>query len=82
MSKLKYEKPTINKIDFAMASKYGSPLKTQKIRTEIDGVKITELTKKYGSPIFVFSKKQIENKYNTLYSAFSSRYQDVTFGWS
>ena len=30
-----YEKPSINKVDFAMASKYGSPLKSQKIRKEI-----------------------------------------------
>jgi len=82
MSKKQYEKPTINKIDFAMASKYGSPMKTQKIRTEIDGVKVHDLTQKYGSPIFVFSQRQIEEKYNTLYSAFSSRYPDVVFGWS
>ena len=82
MSKLKYEKPTINKIDFAMASKYGSPLKTQKIRTNIDGVSVEDLTKEFGSPIFVFSQRQIEEKYNTLYNAFSSRYPDVEFGWS
>ena len=77
-----YSKPTINKIDFAMASKYGSPIKTQKIRTEIDGVKIADLIKEFGSPIFVFSQKQIEEKYNTLHSAFSSRYPDVKFSWS
>jgi diaminopimelate decarboxylase len=77
-----YSKPTINKIDFAMASKYGSPIKTQKIRTEIDGVKIADLTKEFGSPIFVFSQKQIEEKYNTLHLAFSSRYPDVKFSWS
>ncbi len=82
MSEVKYEKPTINKIEFAMASKYGSPMKTQNIRTEIDGVSVNKLTEKYGSPIFVFSQRQIEEKYNTLYSAFSSRYPDVTFGWS
>jgi diaminopimelate decarboxylase len=82
MSKKAYEKPTINKIDFAMASKYGSPMKSQKIRTEIDGVSVHELTEKFGSPIFVFSQRQIEEKYNALYSAFSSRYPDVTFGWS
>jgi diaminopimelate decarboxylase len=77
-----YEKPTINKIDFAMASKYGSPVKSQKIRRDIDGVSVEELTQKFGSPIFVFSQRKIEEKYNTLYSAFSSRYPDVTFGWS
>jgi len=82
MSLKKYEKPTINKIEFAMASKYGSPMKTQKIRTEIDGISVNELTQKYGSPLFVFSQREIEQQYNTFYSAFSSRYPDVTFGWS
>ena len=77
-----YQKPVINKIDFAMANKYGSPLKTQKIRSEIDGVSVNELTKKYGSPLFVFSQKTIENKYNEFKEAFSSRYPDVEFGWS
>ena len=65
-----------------MASKYGSPMKSQRIRTNIDGVAIHDLVEKFGSPIFVFSQRQIEEKYNTLYSAFSSRYPDVTFGWS
>lgn len=82
MNTVKYEKPIINKIEFAMASKYGTPMKTQKIRREIDGVNIHELTQKYGSPLFIFSQRQIEDQYNTMYSAFSSRYPDVTFGWS
>ena len=77
-----YQKPVINKIDFAMANKYGSPLKTQKIRSEIDGVSVNELTEKYGSPLFVYSQKAIENKYNEFKEAFSSRYPDVQFGWS
>ena len=78
----KYEKPVIIKVDFTMASKYGSPLKSQKIRSEIDGVDVRELVEKYGSPLFVFSQKQIEEKYHEYYNAFSSRYPDVTFGWS
>ncbi len=77
-----YQKPTINRIDFALSSKYGSPVRSQKIRSSIDGVSVRELTKKFGSPLFVFSQKQIEEKYNTLYEAFSSRYPDVEFGWS
>ena len=78
----KYEKPTINKIDFAMASKYGSPLKTQKIRQSIDGVSVEELSEKFSSPLFVYSQKTIEEKYNTLKEAFTSRYPDVQFSWS
>jgi diaminopimelate decarboxylase len=79
---MRYEKPTINKVDFALASKYGSPLKTQKIKSEIDGVKVEELTKKYGSPLFVFSQQAIEDKYKEVYNAFSSRYPEVEFWWS
>jgi len=82
MSKKPYQKPTINKVDFAMASKYGSPLKSQKIRSEIDGNSVHDLTKKYGSPLFVFSQRKIEEQYNKLYDAFASRYPDVQFGWS
>ena len=82
MEKMKYQKPTINKIEFSMASKYGSPLKTQKVRREIDRISVKELTKKFGSPLFVFSEAKIEELYTRLYSAFSSRYPDVTFGWS
>ncbi len=82
MSKQTYLKPTINKVEFAMASKYGSPLKTQKIRSEIDGVKVSDLVEQYGSPLFVFSQTKIEELYHNLYNAFSSRYPDVQFGWS
>jgi len=79
---MSYQKPTINRVDFAMSSKYGSPLKTQKIRESIDGVSVRELTKKYGSPLFVYSERELENKYNKLYDAFSSRYPNIQFGWS
>jgi len=78
----KYEKPVIIKVDFTMASKYGSPLKTQKIRSEIDGVNVRDLVKEYGSPLFVFSQRAIENKYNEFKEAFTSRYPDTEFWWS
>jgi len=77
-----YEKPTINRVDFAMASKYGSPLKTQKIRSEIDGVNVHDLVEKYGSPLFVFSERDIEEKYMEFKNAFTSRYPEVEFWWS
>ena len=77
-----YEKPTINRVDFAMASKYGSPLKTQKIRSEIDGINVHDLIKQYGSPLFVFSERVIEEKYNEFKNVFTSRYPEVEFWWS
>jgi len=81
MSK-KYEKPVIIKVDFTMASKYGSPLKTQKVRSEIDGVDVKDLVKEFGSPLFVFSERIIENKYNEFKEAFISRYPEAEFFWS
>ena len=80
-----YEKPTINRVDFLFTSKagqYGSPLKEQKIKSDIDGVSVNDLVKEYGSPVFVFSENDIEKKYKEYYEAFSSRYPKVQFWWS
>ena len=77
-----YQKPVINRVDFNLASKYGSPLKTQKIKNKIDGVDVKELVKEFGSPLFVFSQKKIEEKYIEFKEAFSSRYPKVEFWWS
>ena len=77
-----YQKPVINRVDFNLASKYGGFLKTQKIKSEIDRVNVKELVKKFGSPLFVFSQKKIEEKYNEFKEAFSNKYPEVEFYWS
>jgi diaminopimelate decarboxylase len=79
---MEYQKPTINKVDFRLASKYGSPLKEQRIKGEIDGVPVKELVEKFGSPLFVFSQRELEEKYREYKTAFSSRYPNVQFWWS
>jgi len=81
MSKKVYESPTIIKIQSSM-SKAGLPTMQQKIREEIDGVSISELTDLYGSPLFVFSERKMRSLYQEAYEAFSSRYPNVQFGWS
>ncbi|BCD59799.1 MULTISPECIES: alanine racemase [unclassified Nitratiruptor] len=80
-----YQKPTIIKIDYTNTQKsgaFGNPLKTQKVRSEIDGVLIEELIERYGSPLFVFSQNSIEEKYQEFKQAFTSRYPEVEFWWS
>ena len=77
-----YEKPTINLIDYSTLGKYGSSIKPHKVKDAIDGVSVHDLTKEYGSPLFVFSRTDIERKYEQFYEAFSSRYPDVSFWWS
>lgn len=79
----KYEKPVILKVQTGMMNKFGSsPYYTRKIRTEIDGVAISELVEKFGSPLFVFSETSLRKKYKAYYNSFSTRYPNVTFGWS
>ncbi len=81
--KKKYERPVILKVQTGMMNKFGSsPYYTRKVRKDIDGVSINELTEKFGSPLFVFSETELRQRYRNLYNAFSTRYPNVTFGWS
>jgi diaminopimelate decarboxylase len=81
MGKLKYEKPVISKITAGVPSKFGLPAK-QKIISEIDGIPVSELMKKYGSPVFVFSEKTIRDTFSEARRAFETRYPKVQFAWS
>lgn len=81
MEKIKYEKPVISKIIAGMPSKFGLPAK-QKMISKIDGIPISTLIEKYGSPVFVFSEKAIRDTYNEARRAFETRYPKVQFAWS
>ncbi len=81
MEKLRYERPIINKIKAGVPDKYGMQAKVQ-IRTDIDGVPVKDIVKKYGSPVFVISEKTIRETYQNAYRAFQSRYPKVQFAWS
>jgi diaminopimelate decarboxylase len=81
--KPRYEKPVIIKLQTGFMNKFGSsPLYTRKIRREIDGVPIAELVDQYGSPLYVFSEKTLRERHREMYQQFSTRYPNVTFGWS
>ena len=78
-----YEKPVITKLQSSYMNKFGmSTVNTLKVRKDIDGVAIEKLTDQYGSPLFVYSEKTIRRRWKQYYSAFSTRYPDVVFGWS
>lgn len=78
-----YEKPVINKLHGGLMNKFGrSPAYARKVRTAIDGASIDDLVARYGSPLFVFSERTIRRSYRQITSAFSTRYPNVTFGWS
>ena len=79
-----YQKPVIIKVEVPSSQygKYGGLLKAQRVRSEIDGISVRDLVKEYGSPLFVFSERIIEEKYKEYKEAFSSRYPEVEFFWS
>ncbi|RKZ84652.1 MAG: diaminopimelate decarboxylase [Candidatus Parabeggiatoa sp. nov. 1] len=78
-----YVKPTIIKLQSGLMNKFGaSPYYARKVRTDIDGISIDKLVEQFGSPLFVFSERQIRNTVREAKEAFTSRYPNVTFGWS
>ncbi|MGE0610220.1 MAG: alanine racemase [Pirellulales bacterium] len=78
-----YEKPFIMKLQSKMMNKFGMHTTCrQRVRKAIDGVRVSELVERFGSPLFVFSERTLRRKYRQMHSAFSTRYPHVTFGWS
>ena len=84
MSEKPYVKPSITRLATGGAlNKFGaSPYFARSVRTEIDGVGIAGLVERFGSPLFVFSERQLRQRVREVRQAFSSRYPRVTFGWS
>lgn len=76
-----YEKPFITKQHGGIVNKFGGLTHTS-IRDEIDGVKVSDLTAKFGSPLFVYSEKTIKKTYGKLMDSFCFRYPHVQHAWS
>ena len=79
--KLPFERPLIKKINAGIPSKFG--LKpTLKPIEKIDGVPVSSLLEKYGSPLYVISEQTIRETYHEAKQAFETRYPKVQFAWS
>ena len=78
-----YEKPVINKLRSGLMNKFGwNPAYARKVRADIEGVTIDDLVARFGSPLFVYSERVARRNYRQMFSAFSTRYPNVQFGWS
>ncbi len=82
MTSLHWEKPTITAHQMGVMNKFGSSTLKNSVMDEFAGVKLDDLTKRYGSPLFVFSEKKIRENVRRLLSAFETRYPKVIYGWS
>jgi diaminopimelate decarboxylase len=81
MSKTRYERPVIKKLETGMPNKFGMRTEYEPM-THIDGVSVNDLINKFGSPLFVISEKTIRNTIKKAKKAFSTRYPKVQFAWS
>lgn len=79
----RYQKPTVIRLGSVSSGKHDLPVGAHnEIREEIDGVPVARLVENFGSPLFVYSERQIVDRYHAAYEAFAGRYPDVQFGWS
>jgi len=81
MEKLRYERPLIKRLDGNMPNKFGMR-SDYTPKTHIEGVAVKDLIKKYGSPLFVISERQIRENIRKARKAFETRYPRVQFAWS
>lgn len=71
----------IKKLESSMPNKFG--MRTEYLpMTSIDGVRVKDLVRDYGSPLFVISENVIRNTYKKAKKAFMTRYPRVQFAWS
>lgn len=81
MSKQRYERPAIKRMETNMPNKFG--LRTSYApMTHVEGHAVKDLLAEHGSPLFVISERAIREKYQEARQAFSTRYPKVQFAWS
>ena len=81
MKKLKYESPSIQKMNGGLMNKFGTRTEYEPVK-HIDGVSVHAMMEQYGSPLFVISERTIRNNYQSAVRAFTTRYPKVQFAWS
>jgi diaminopimelate decarboxylase len=78
-----YQKPVIHQLHSGLMNKFAGAKSSQnQVKSMIAGVSVESLVEQYGSPLFVYSERTLRRTYRTMHHAFSTRYPDVTFGWS
>ncbi len=79
--KLRYERPSIIKMNAGLMNKYGTRTEYEPVK-QIDGVTVKSLIEQFGSPLFVISERTIRRTYQNSVRAFKTRYPKVQFAWS
>jgi len=81
MTKLRYERPLIKKLESGMPNKFGTRTEFEPV-THIDNNAVKDLIAGHGSPLFVISEKTIRSTIKKAKKEFETRYPKVQFAWS
>jgi diaminopimelate decarboxylase len=79
--KPRYERPALVRHQTGMMNKFARVQSTPPI-TEIDGASIDELLERYGSPLFVFSERELVSSYRELDEVLRLRVPKARLAWS
>jgi len=82
--KKSYERPLIRPLNVGnvgITNKFGKRTKWLPV-TDIEGVPVSSLVQEFGSPVFVYSERQMRQNYRNAKKAFETRYPKVQFAWS
>ncbi|HOU68958.1 MAG TPA: hypothetical protein PKW49_10370 [Paludibacteraceae bacterium] len=79
--KIRYERPLIKPINAMMPGKTGTDTYLMPV-LDVDGVPVSALVEKYGSPLFVFSERKQRENIQRAKRSFTTRYPKVHFAWS
>lgn len=81
MEKKRYERPTVIRQHSGFMNKFGSKQIASAVR-EIEGIPVSYLLEKFGSPLFVISENKIRENQRKMNRIFKTRYPRVQFAWS
>jgi diaminopimelate decarboxylase len=79
--KAKYERPIIVRHSLAGGNKFGAIPAIRPV-TLIDGVRISDLVEAYGSPLFVFSERNLRERVRELRAQVGRRLPSFDLAWS
>jgi len=79
--KLRYERPFIVRHGLTTWSK-GGAFGVPSVLSSFDGVAVSDLVERYGSPLFVLSERKIRERVRELTSQLERRFSDATVAWS
>ncbi len=76
-----YEKPTLIRHQMGLSNKFGRIQSVGPI-THIDGLAVSDLVEKFGSPLFVFSERTIVSRCRELKDLLALHYPRFQLAWS